>query len=70
MCIIIHHCTPGNTDGSVTADVSNPAVNQILLAEILQWREDGCTEPDVVDRLRRRTVPDGYPYETWQPGSY
>lgn len=41
-----------------------------LLTEILHWKEEGCEEVDIVERLRRRTVPEGYEYHTWQPGNF
>lgn len=59
----------GNEDGSIGSKHPNPAVPLSLLTEILEWREGGISMDDIVDRLRPRTVPSGYPYctrlESW-----
>ena len=36
---------------------------------IHSWRREGASDKDVIIRLRQRTVPDGYSYHTWIPGS-
>lgn len=58
----------GNEDGSIGSKHPNPAVPLSLLTEILEWREGGISMDDIVDRLRPRTVPSGYPYCTWKAG--
>ena len=57
-------------DGTVTAVHYNPAVPESVLSEIRQWTSDGAHRDDIVDRLRRRTVPPGYEYHLWSPGKY
>ena len=57
-----------NSDGTITAEVSNPAVTQSLLKELLYWKTEHCTDRDIIGRLRPRTVPTGYEYTTWYPG--
>ena len=52
----------------MVTDVPNPTVSTALLTEILQWKDEGCKEAGIVERLRR-TVPNGYEYLTWQPGN-
>ena len=58
----------GLANGSVTAELPDPAVSTSLLLQILQWKEEGATEGDIHCRLRCHTVPDGYSYTTWKPG--
>lgn len=58
-----------NPDGSVTANLPNPAVPVDTLKEILQWRNGGAEEDDIIDRLRTRTVPEGYTPHPWSPGT-
>ena len=55
-------------DGQVVAEVPNPAVPTTLLEEILNWKMQGATTKDVLERLRVRTVPMGYSPHTWTPG--
>ena len=52
----------------VVAEIPNSAVPTALLTEILLWKEEGCSEMDVIERLRLRTIPDGYQYHTWNYG--
>ena len=56
----------GNADGTISAERKNPAVPITLVSEILSWKEQGASMEDIVDRLRPRTVPPGYPYTTWK----
>lgn len=63
-CMLI---TPACPDGSVAAEVPNPAVTPELLKEILEWKRHGATINDVITRLRQRTVPTGYTIHMWQP---
>lgn len=44
------------------------SVSEDLLHEIFALQELGISFTDVVDRLRPRTVPPGYPYHNWNPG--
>lgn len=70
--ISIHglYIVTANDDGKVhvTAINPNPAVSTELLIEISGWMQSGATIEDVIDRLRTRTVPNGYSYRTWIPG--
>ena len=50
------------------AEISNPAVTREILEEILYWKEEGCTQKDIITRLRNRTVPSGYKYHNWRAG--
>lgn len=59
----------GGDDGIVKAVVHNPAVSTLLIDEIYEWMEEGCTMDDVVTRLRARTVPRGYEFHTWIKGT-
>ena len=52
-------------DGSIHAVTQNPAVPISTLQDILNWKRTGLSEEDVVDRLRPRTVPAGYPCHKW-----
>lgn len=56
-------------DGAIIADVNNPAVSTDLLKEILHWKVENCGDKDIITRLRQRTVPSGYQYTTWSPGT-
>ena len=58
----------GLHDGCIVAEVSNPAVSDSILEEIMQWKERGAGENEIYHNLRCRTVPPGYPYHTWKPG--
>lgn len=31
----------------------------------MQWKRSGATDDDIIDRLRARTVPRGYPIHSW-----
>jgi hypothetical protein len=46
----------------------NPAVGAALLKEILLWKLEGCSNDDVITRLRQRTVPEGYTIHPWIAG--
>ena len=58
----------GQKDGKILPLRPNAAVPTQLLTEILQWREDGVLEDDIISRLRTRTVPPGYPIHSWKKG--
>ena len=38
----------GNVQGMVVAEISNLAVTGEILEEIWKWKEEGCTEQDVI----------------------
>lgn len=57
-----------NSGSVVTAVVPNPAVPKEVLVEILHWKESGLTFDKIIDKLRVRTVPPGYPIHFWTPG--
>ena len=57
------------SSGVISAQVHNPAVTRSLLNEIGQWKAEGCSDVDVITRLRLRTVPLGYEIHTWMAGS-
>ena len=59
-----------SADGTVTAIHPDPAVPKEMLGEIAGWKRSGLTDDDVIDRLRVRTVPAGYPIHPWSPGIY
>ena len=52
--------TAVNPDGSITAEVPNPAVSPELLKEILLLKVEHCTDSDIITHLRPKTVPEGY----------
>lgn len=54
--------------GKVIAEDPIPAVPSSLIAEICKWREEGASLADIVCRLRERTVPNGFRFNTWIPG--
>lgn len=56
-------------NGSIKAQVPNPAVDANLLCEILSWNREGASIDDVVERLRVRTVPSGYKAHSWTIGN-
>ena len=55
-------------DGTVIAELDNPAVPQCILNEIQGWKEQGVSIQDIVQRLRPRTVPSGYVFHNWRAG--
>ena len=57
-------------DGTVVASEPNSAttVPSALLKDILLWKLEGCSNDDVVARLRQRTVPKGYQFHPWIAG--
>lgn len=50
------------------AQHASPAVPSSVIQEIDAWLLHGATMEDAVDRLRSRTVPEGYVFHTWEPG--
>ena len=57
------------SDGTLIAKVSNPAVSEETLWKIFSWKEAGKSETDVIDLLRKETVPPGYTPHNWTPGT-
>lgn len=55
-------------NGQIVGKVPNPAVEDRVLVEILQWRSQGIEWSNVIARLRPRTVPSGYAFISWKPG--
>ena len=55
-------------NGTIVASEPNPAVSEALLKEVLLWKIEGCTDDDVIIRLRQRTVPAGYKFHSWIAG--
>ena len=58
------------SDGTITAELPNPAVSHELLQKIWSWTQNGVSLEDAIDRIRPCTVPTGYPFNTWRPGKY
>jgi hypothetical protein len=58
----------GLADGTVSAVLPSPSVPLDLLQEILGLQAQGLTFTDIIDQLRPRTVPPGYPYHKWTTG--
>lgn len=65
-----YYCNIGLPDESFTTASHKSPVNQEVLAEIHAWVGESCTMKDIIVRLRGRTVPEGYSYNSWIPGSY
>lgn len=57
-------------DGSITAVLSNPAINLELLSELKSWYAEGASVDDIIERLRLQTVPPGYAIHSWIEGTY
>lgn len=57
-----------SADGHVVAVKYNPAVSTELLGKLLQWKEAGADEVDVIKRLRLQMVPAGYAVRSWTEG--
>ena len=54
----------------MVAEEPNLIVPQEVLREVWQFkRSEGLSDVDVVDRLRARTVPAGYPIHNWRKGT-
>ena len=49
----------------MTAEVPNLAVSCDILKEIWKWKGEGCSQEDIIIKLRIKTVPAGYEYHTW-----
>ena len=59
-----------NPDGSVSAQLPNPAVTEEVLKRILQWKTSGLSDDDIIKNLRKETVPPGHIIHTWTPGTF
>ena len=58
------------SDKLIVAEKPNPAISPVLLCEVLLWQAvQGLSWEDIISRLRSRTVPPGYPYHAWKPGT-
>lgn len=55
-------------NGSIVAELENPAVSRELLQEILSWKIASATPADIIDRLRKRCVPAGFSPKPWIAG--
>ena len=53
-------------NGKIVAVEFNPAVSDDLINEIFNWRRHGIVQSDIINRLRARTVPAGYPIHPWK----
>ena len=58
----------GLPSGAIVAAQPTDFVNVALLKEIEAWKMEGCSDNDIVQRLRIRTVPRGYSPTSWIPG--
>ncbi len=58
----------GRTDIIQAEDPKSP-VPQEVLREISGLLRDGICMPDIIDRLRCHTVPNGYKFHTWRQGT-
>ena len=57
-------------DGTIVAEIPNPAVPKKLLEELWHWKQNGVSIEDSIDRIRPRTVPTGYSFSNWRPGMH
>ena len=64
----ICYLTDKQRDSTIIPELANPAVPQLILSVVHNWREHGATMEDIVDRLRPRTVSHGYVFHTWRAG--
>lgn len=65
-----HHFIVGVLpNGTVTTKSDDHIVPQSVLRDISRWKTEGISMSDIVDRLRPRTVPSGYKFHTWTPGT-
>ena len=56
-------------DGFVRAVAYNPAVPDSTLQDVWKWKREGLGDKDVIDRLRTRTIPAGFPLHKWKHDS-
>lgn len=61
-----YYCTEVNNE--IVAKRFNPALSKTI-KEVWAWKEQDISEDDVIDRLRARTVPSGYPTHPWRKGT-
>ena len=47
-------------DGTITAQLPNPAVTTEILQRILEMQKNGISHKEVIQELRKETVPPGY----------
>ena len=62
-------CVVCSDDELVRAATYNPAVPVSTLQDVLKWKREGLGDGDVIDRLRTRTTPDGFPLHKWKHDS-
>ena len=67
-CLLCHYVHVVLPDENIGAEHHNPAVSSDVLKEIWEWKQQGATLEDVIDRLRSRTVPPGYVPHPWTHG--
>lgn len=53
----------------ILAEIPSPFVSTSLLQEIQHFRDEGKTQMEIYSILRNRTVPAGYTYTSWKPGT-
>ena len=67
MCYVDYTEQP---DGSISAQLPNPAVTEEILRKIVQWNRSGLSNDGIINNLRKKTVPVGYNFHTWTPGTF
>ena len=60
----------GNPDGSISAELPNPAVPEEVLEKIHRWKTRGLSDDHIIKNLRQETVPMGHIIHKWTPGMY
>lgn len=59
-----------DSNEDLVSQVANPAVSVTPLAEICQCQCEKMSWEEILKRLRLHTVPDGYEYHLWKPGTF
>ena len=67
--MIVLFCYIGTDGRVIAAEVPRLAVNKDLLLKVAQWRDQGIGWIDIIGRLQPHTVPTGYTYCPWRPGT-
>ena len=57
-----------SNDGSIVAEKPNSAISDAPLLKILQLKSNGPSMDDIIELLRKQTVPTGCPIHPWSPG--
>ena len=55
-------------DGTITAQLPNPPVTTEILQRILEMQRKGLSHKEVIQELRKETVPPGYTVHSWKAG--